>query len=171
MLLVQRGEVTCTIAHSSTRLTEVTKITKTLQSLSSLSVALPHARSDSVTKLGSSIWEGWVYGLLWGWDVGWYNKVSIVPVNHGEVMDICCFYLKCRIEDLWAKNPMPAVWKVTNPTLKKKFSTKVNFNLVRLGRSWTLKIKWIDNITNQCFALLLVDKNSVKNQTAKFRLL
>ena len=168
MLLAQWGKVRCTIASSDTRLTEVTKITKTLQSLSSLSVALPHARSDSVTKLGSSIWEGWVYGLLWGWDVGWDNRVSIVPVNHGEVVDICCYYLKYRIEDLWAKNPMPAVWKVTNPTLKKRFffSTKVNINLVRLDLDFGLKVNWTDENTNQCFALLLVDKNSVKNQTA-----
>ena len=65
-------QVRCTIAHmSNTRVTWVTEITKTLQSLSSLSVALPQARSDNVTKLGSSIWEGWVYGLLCGWDVGW----------------------------------------------------------------------------------------------------
>ena len=50
-----RSHAHCTIAHSNIRLTEVTKITKTLQSLSSLSVALPQARSDNVTKLGSSI--------------------------------------------------------------------------------------------------------------------
>ena len=64
---------------------------------------------------------------------------------------------------------MPAVWKVTNPTLKKKrffFSTKVNINLVRLDLDLGLKVNSTDENTNQCFALLLVDKNSVKNQTA-----
>ena len=68
---------------------------------------------------------------------------------------------------------MPAVWKVTNPTLKKRFffSTKVNINLVRLDLDLGLKVNSTDENTNQCFALLLVDKNSVKNQTAKFRLL
>ena len=60
---------------------------------------------------------------------------------------------------------MPAVWKVTNPTLKRENVFCLDKSQHKLSQTWVildLKVNWIDKNTDQCFALLLVDKNSVK---------
>ena len=52
---------------------------------------------------------------------------------------------------------------------KKKMFFFLDKSQLKLSQTWVimdLKVNWIDKNTNQYFALLLVDKNSVKNQTA-----
>ena len=52
------------------------------------------------------------------------------------------------------------------PHSEKKKIFFLDKSQLKLSQTWVildLKVNWIDKNTNQCFALLLVDKNSVKN--------